>query len=69
MASDSSFLSPRSWAVPFHVDSELEHGIHFSQDQIHHKWKLEKCLCDGACPLLLYLEPQDHDAVSLQGDK
>lgn len=56
MASDSSFFYPCSWAVPSHTASELEHVIYFSQDQIDHKQKLERCLCTGACPLLLYLE-------------
>lgn len=53
---------------PSHTDFEPEHAICLTQDQTHRKLQLEKCLCTGASPLLLYLEPRDHHACMGMSD-
>lgn len=63
-----SFLYPCSWVVPSHIDFELEREICFTQDPIHRNQKLEKCLCSGASPLFLYLEPRDYDVCRGMSD-
>lgn len=49
--------------------TEWKHVIYFTQGQIHHKQRLEKCFCAGVCPFWLYLEPWDHHTSGPKGDE